>query len=209
MPNIIFFSKNKNFADDLQEQISLYAPEYNFYEEYNSEVIYDLVVIDERPDVLQYIRDYGFKVPVIYFQETDEKTIPLSPTDIIIKKPFSLDNFLDMLKSSINIFDNSSEGCIKFNDYELWPTKKEIINKRNSETTKLTEKEVAILKYLYKAQGRIISKNELLQEVWGYSPDSSTHTIETHIYRLRNKVEHEDADSQIIVTEEGGYKLKI
>ena len=68
---------------------------------------------------------------------------------------------------------------------------------------------MAIIKYLYKAKDKIVSKNELLQEVWGYSPDVSTHTIETHIYRLRQKVEHENPAAQLIMTEDGGYKLKM
>ena len=87
--------------------------------------------------------------------------------------------------------------------------KKDIINQRNNEVIKLTEKEVAIIKYLYKSQDHIVTKNDLLQDVWGYAPDVTTHTIETHVYRLRQKVEHEDADAQLIVTLDGGYRLKV
>ena len=83
-----------------------------------------------------------------------------------------------------------------------------LINLRNKEIVKLTEKEVSILQYLYKIRDRIVTKSELLQEVWGYNPDVTTHTIETHIYRLRQKVEHEDKNAQLIITEEGGYFLK-
>ena len=63
--------------------------------------------------------------------------------------------------------------------------------------------------YLYKSQDTIVGKNELLKDVWGYSPDVSTHTIETHIYRLRQKVEKEDENAQLIVTVDGGYQLKV
>ena len=94
-----------------------------------------------------------------------------------------------------------------FNKYILRPIKKDIYNQRNKEVIKLTEKEVAIIKYLYRNKDKIVGKNELLQEVWGYSPDVTTHTIETHIYRLRQKVEHEDESAQLIKTEDGGYKL--
>ena len=82
------------------------------------------------------------------------------------------------------------------------------MNLRNNEVIKLTEKEVAILKYLYKSPERIVTKNELLQEVWGYAPEVTTHTIETHIYRLRQKVEHENPEAQLIITLDGGYRLK-
>ena len=67
---------------------------------------------------------------------------------------------------------------------------------------------MAVLKYLYKNRDRIVSKNELLQEVWCYAPDVTTHTIETHIYRLRQKVEHDDVEAQLIMTVDGGYQLK-
>ena len=108
----------------------------------------------------------------------------------------------------ISRFDNTSDGYLYFNNFELRPANKEIINLRNNESTKLTEKEVSILKYLYKSRGRIVSKNELLQEVWEYSPEVTTHTIETHIYRLRQKVEQNSPEIQLILTDEGGYSLK-
>ena len=116
---------------------------------------------------------------------------------------------MDELQSGINLYENSESGYLYFNDYVVKPVNKEIYNNRNNETVKLTEKEVSILKYLYKTRDRIVSKNELLQEVWDYSPEVTTHTIETHIYRLRQKVEHEDAEAQLILTAEGGYQLKI
>ncbi|MDD4556065.1 MAG: response regulator transcription factor [Alphaproteobacteria bacterium] len=209
MPNIIFFSENQQFSEDIKEQISLYAPEYNFYTEYESEEIYDLVILDDGEEIIKKIREYGFKVPIIYFLSKENETIPFTNSDIVMKKPVKLDEFLDFLKSSIYLFDKSEDGYVKFNSYELRPMSKEILNERNGEVIKLTEKEVAILKYLHKSN-KIVSKTDLLQNVWGYSPESSTHTIETHIYRLRNKVEESNnPETQIIITEDGGYKLKV
>ena len=125
----------------------------------------------------------------------------------VIAKPLNLSRLLDRIKAGIQLHENSQEGYLCFNNYELHPIAKEILNKRNKEVVKLTEKEVAVIKYLYKAKDKIVSRQELLQEVWGYSPEVSTHTIETHIYRLRQKVEHEDESAQLIVTTEGGYRL--
>lgn len=215
MPNIIFFSENEGFIEDLREQISLSAPEYKVYAEaeYNPEIIYDLVLIDDQAHILNYIREHNLRVPVIYFTNKDNKKLPFSSTDIVVKKPFSLDSFLDFLKSSIASFFNKMEGSISLKCYEFWPMKKEIINKTTHEIVKLTEKEVAIILYLYRAIHRahssIITKTELLEEVWGYSPESTTHTIETHIYRLRSKVEGTSTDYPIIITEEGGYRINI
>ena len=72
---------------------------------------------------------------------------------------------------------------------------------------RLTEKETAILKYLYRAGDRIITRDILLSEVWGYNSGVTTHTLETHIYRLRQKIERDPSHAELLVTESGGYKL--
>jgi len=72
---------------------------------------------------------------------------------------------------------------------------------------RLTEKEAAIIKYLYRAGQRVITRDVLLEEVWGYNSGVTTHTLETHVYRLRQKIERDPSHSEILVTESGGYKL--
>jgi DNA-binding response OmpR family regulator len=74
---------------------------------------------------------------------------------------------------------------------------------------KLTEKETAILRFLYRAGQQVVSRDILLQEVWGYNSAVTTHTLETHIYRLRQKIEPNPSAAQILVTESGGYKLMV
>lgn len=208
MPNILFFSENKKLVDDVIEQVSIYVAGYNIYREHEEEIIFDAIILDDLPHIFCHIRKKDIKIPIIYLHSGNVKNLPAVPTDVVIKKPFSLDVFLNKLRSSIYIFENSLDGSISFSDYELLPSSKEIIDIKTNESTKLTEKEVAILKYLYKAENRIVSRAELLQEVWGYNPDSTTHTIETHIYRLRNKVEKGIYDaSPVIVTEDGGYRV--
>lgn len=207
MPNILLFSEDDAFVTDIKEQIAIYDPEYKVHSEYSSDHIHDLVVIDDVKEVLDSIRKYSFRIPVIYFKTEGMEEPNFIPSDIVLKKPIVLGDFLNYLKSSVYLFDNSSDGYINIGDYELRPAAKEIYNNNTEITVKLTEKEVGILKYLYKSN-KVTSKTELLQNLWKYSPDSMTHTIETHIYRLRNKVEESNADSSpIIMTEEGGYRL--
>ncbi len=203
MPNILFLTDDDFFADDLSEQIKLYAPEFDIFREEDKDKHYHIIVVDEKTDSLKNIIT---KAPVFLLTQNENTDANVQH---IFTKPLKLRDFLDTLQAGINRFENSSEGYLTFNRYELRPMSKEILNLRNAELIKLTEKEVSIIKYLYKSQDRIVSKNELLQEVWGYSPDVTTHTIETHIYRLRQKVEHDNPDAQIIITEEGGYLLKI
>lgn len=213
MSNIIFFSSDLLFTEDMRDQISTYlSEEYKFYteEEYKPDIIYNLVIIDDQKHVLDYIRDNNKRIPVIYLTSGRKKNIPLIPTDIVLQKPFSLEKLLDILKSCINSFDNIEERAIEFGDYVLCPRHKIIKNNKTGEITKITEKEAEIIKYLHQAKehnNRIIYRKELLHEVWGYSHDASSHTVETHIYRLRNKVERNGENQQIIITEDGGYKL--
>lgn len=207
MPNILLISDDESFAADLAGQISHYASDYIVLPP-DSQTAPDIVIIDENMQKLAEFKDARLRVPVFFLTSVSEESIADIPADHIIAKPIDLAAFLDELHSCINLFENSANGYISFNRYIVRPIKKDILNQRNREITKLTEKEVAILKHLYKNRQRIVSKNELLQEVWGYAPDVTTHTIETHIYRLRQKVEHDDPDAQLIVTVDGGYKLK-
>ncbi len=205
MPNVLLISDDEAFAADLAGQITGYASDFAVLKK-DSAISPDIVVID------------GFAAPALSFAERKVPVFVLSSEAAeaeipagcrLIAKPFVLAAFLDELRACINLFENSAEGYIEFNNYTVRPIKKEILNHRNNEVVKLTEKEVAMLRHLYKNKDRIVGKNELLQEVWGYAPDASTHTIETHIYRLRQKVEHDDAAAQLILTVDGGYQLKI
>jgi DNA-binding response OmpR family regulator len=72
---------------------------------------------------------------------------------------------------------------------------------------RLTEKETAILKYLYRSGHKVVSRGVLLDEVWGYNAGVNTHTLETHIYRLRQKIERDPSHAEILITESGGYRL--
>ena len=71
---------------------------------------------------------------------------------------------------------------------------------------RLTEKETAILKYLYRASDAV-GRDTLLGEVWGYNAGVTTHTLETHVYRLRQKIERDPSKAEILVTDQGGYRL--
>lgn len=208
MPNILLISDNEKFFEDLSNQISYHLPDFTVVTEEDAGIISDMIIVDEDTDKLRELHKQQLQVPTILLLSSGADAGGAEASNIVYK-PLVLNNFFNLLQAGINIYENSSDGYLNFNQYELRPSKKEILNLRNNEIIKLTEKEVAIIKYLYKAKDKIVSKNELLQEVWGYSPEVTTHTIETHIYRLRQKVEHEDAAAQIILTSDGGYQLKL
>lgn len=209
MPNILFLSSDEEFAADLSEQISLYAKDFSILSHDDDVSLIDMIILDEQADKLTEIRVHHPRTPIILLQKSGDESVDNSVLNSVVFKPLSLDKLLNQIKAGINLLENTEVGYLSFNRYIVRPIKKDIYNERNKEVVKLTEKEVAVIKHLYKCRDRVVTKNELLQEVWGYSPDVSTHTIETHIYRLRQKVEHEDPEAQLILTEDGGYRLKM
>lgn len=205
MSNLLLVSNHQSFLEDLSGQIMLYASEYTVNA---PNAIPDIILLDEETEQLRSLQQKYPQTPIfVFLPKGSEK--PEASTFVHYEiKPLLLTGLINYLHSAVNLAFNSDAGKIKFNCYELKPLSKEILNLNNNQMTKLTEKEVAVIQYLYKIKNRIVSKTELLQEVWGYSPDVTTHTIETHIYRLRQKVEQNDSDSQLIITEDGGYLLK-
>lgn len=198
MAHILFISDNEDFAEDLKAQILRFAPDFSFVE--NAP---DLLLIDENSECCNEQRQKYPTIPLIFLSAENKENDILN---IYVKKPFSLMSFLDVLRAANNNLDNSADGYLTFNDYELRPNLREIVDIQSGDVIKLTEREIDILKYLYKNQGHYVSKSDLQRNVWKYSEEVATHTIETHIYRLRQKVE-QSGGRRLIVTENGGYML--
>ena len=200
MPNVLVLSNNEVFKSDLIGQIKYHTPEFKII---SSEAdAPDIVVIDNNIKQAENWKEA--KIPVIFLSEKDID-VDISGSQFLVK-PFVLEDFLDTLKAANSLFENSQNGCLEFGNYILYPSQKEIVNTATDKACKLTEKEVSIIKYLYKNAEKYVAKQDLLKEVWGYADDATTHTVETHIYRLRQKIE--SGDEQFIETSEGGYRLK-
>lgn len=203
MINVVINSENQVFKADLAHQIKTWSQEYTTDDTCQP----DIVVLDEKTDKLESLRQHYDRIPVFVLLKKGQKKLPDTPFIKYLTKPFVLNTFLNTMQSALNLIYSSQAGIVKFNGYELSPLEKELKNLKTGERAKLTEREVMMLLYLYKTKGTITTKNDLLIEVWGYSPDVSTHTIETHIYRLRQKLEKNPDWPPVISTENGGYKL--
>lgn len=206
MPNILFLSANRSFQDDLISQIEQNLPDYKVYGWDDNQTVFDIAILDGK-EFLPDFRINHVKVPALILEPSDSDETTSDKLDMFVFKPLQLSHLLNQIKSGINVFENSADGFLHFGEYELHPVDKDILNTITGKSAKLTEREVSIIQYLYKSRGKAVSKNELLQNVWEYSGDVTTHTIETHIYRLRKKVEQETAGAQIVNAEEGGYRL--
>ena len=176
----------------------------------------DLVIMDVGlPDVdgreaVRILRKNGFKAPIIMLtgHDTDSDTIlglDAGANDYVAK-PFRFAVLLARIRAHLRQHEASEDAVFHIGPYQFRPSSKLLLNERGNKV-RLTEKETAILRYLYRAGQRPVSRETLLQEVWGYNSGVTTHTLETHIYRLRQKVEKDAATPAILVTEAGGYKL--
>jgi DNA-binding response OmpR family regulator len=176
----------------------------------------DLVIMDVGlPDVdgreaVRILRKNGFKAPVIMLtgHDSDSDTVLglESGANDYVTKPFRFAVLLARIRAQLRQHEASEDAVFTIGPYTFRPSSKLLVNPKGNKV-RLTEKETAILRYLYRAGQRPVSRDTLLQEVWGYNSGVTTHTLETHIYRLRQKVETDVATPAILITEAGGYKL--
>src|SRR5579862_9337019 len=226
MPNkrtILIVDDDAELRDALVEQLALYdefeassvdSGTKGVQAAKNGQI--DLVIMDVGlPDVdgreaVRILRRGGFKAPIIMLtgHDTDSDTILglESGANDYVAKPFRFAVLLARIRAQLRQHEASEYAVFTIWPYTFRPSSKLLMGPKGNKV-RLTEKETAILRYLYRAGLRPISREVLLQEVWGYNSGVTTHTLETHIYRLRQKIEKDAAAPEILVTEAGGYKL--
>lgn len=124
-----------------------------------------------------------------------------------VERPFRTNVLLARLRAHLRQHRQSESAPIMLDHLVFEPGTKLLLDPRTGRKTRLTEKEAAIIRYLHRAGGSLVLRETLLAEVWGYSARVSTHTIETHVYRLRRKLERDPRRAEILVSEVGGYRL--
>ena len=161
-------------------------------------------------EAVRLMRASGFKAPIIMLtgHTTDADTIVglEAGANDYVTKPFRFAVLLARIRAHLRQFEQSEDATFTIGPYTFKPAAK-ILVEPDGRRVRLTEKETAILKFLYRAGERPITREVLLHEVWGYNSGVTTHTLETHIYRLRQKMEKNPSSAEILVTESGGYKL--
>jgi DNA-binding response OmpR family regulator len=176
----------------------------------------DLVMMDvglpdiDGHDAVRILRKNGFKAPIIMLtgHNTDPDTILglESGANDYVTKPFRFAVLLARIRAQLRQHDASEDAIFTIGPYTFRPSSKLFLNLKGNKI-RLTDKETSILRYLYRAGQQAVSRETLLREVWGYNSGVTTHTLETHIYRLRQKIEHDAATPVILVTESDGYRL--
>ncbi len=176
----------------------------------------DLVIMDvglpdmDGREAVKVMRKNGFKGPILMLTGNDTDADAVlgleSGANDYVTKPFRFAVLLARIRAHLRQHEGSEDAVFRLGPYSFRPSSKLLVSDKGTKL-RLTEKETAILRYLYRAGEKTVTRDILLQEVWGYNSNVTTHTLETHIYRLRQKIERDPAVARLLVTEAGGYKL--
>ena len=178
---------------------------------------FDAILLDAGlPDMdgrktCRLMRQGGVKVPIIMLTGADSDADTILGLDAgandYITKPFRLGVLLARLRAQLRQHEQSEDAVFVIGPYTFQPSGKILLDEADQRKIRLTEKETSILKYLYRAGDKAVDRDTLLGELWGYNTGVTTHTLETHVYRLRQKIENDPSNAAILVTEPGGYRL--
>ncbi|MCU0906025.1 MAG: response regulator transcription factor [Rhodobacteraceae bacterium] len=213
--------------DDLREALSeqlVMTEEFDVFEagsgagamEKVRQGIYDLVILDvglpdtDGRELCKVLRKHGVKCPVVMLTGHDSDADTILGLDAgandYVTKPFKFPVLLARLRAQLRTHEQSEDAIFQLGPYTFKPAMKMLITD-DDKKIRLTEKETNILKFLYRSSEKVVPRDILLHEVWGYNAGVTTHTLETHIYRLRQKIEPDPSNARLLVTESGGYRL--
>ncbi|HVY20018.1 MAG TPA: response regulator transcription factor [Bauldia sp.] len=220
---ILIVDDDDVLRDGLVEQLSLYE-EFEVVQDATaakgvarsrSEPL-DLVIMDvglpdmDGREAVKLMRKSGFKAPIIMLTGQDSESDTIlgleAGANDYVTKPFRFAVLLARIRAQLRQHEQSEDAIFTIGRYTFRPSAKMLVDDKGGKI-RLTEKETAILKFLYRAGEKVITRDVLLHEVWGYNSGVTTHTLETHIYRLRQKIERDPSKAELLVTEAGGYKL--
>jgi DNA-binding response OmpR family regulator len=178
---------------------------------------YDAVLLDvglpdgDGRDLCAKLRRLGKTMPVIMLTGVNGEQDTVRGLDAgandYVAKPFRMPELLARVRAQLRSFDNSPDAVFNIGPYLFRPSAKLLQDPARNRKIRLTDKETGILKYLHRARGVPVPRQVLLNEVWGYNSAVTTHTLETHIYRLRQKIEATPASPTLLCTVPGGYVL--
>jgi DNA-binding response OmpR family regulator len=215
--------------DDLREALSeqlVMTEEFDVFEagsgaqamERVKEGLYDLVILDvglpdtDGRELCRLMRRQGVKCPILMLTGHDSDADTILGLDAgandYVTKPFRFPVLLARIRAQLRQHEQSEDAVFQLGPYTFKPAMK-LLETEDQKKIRLTEKETNILKFLYRAQSGVVARDVLLHEVWGYNAGVTTHTLETHIYRLRQKIEPNPSEARLLVTESGGYRLVV
>jgi DNA-binding response OmpR family regulator len=220
---ILLVDDDNDLREALAEQLMM-IDDFDVYEsetgnaglERSKTEMHDLIVLDvglpdlDGREVCRMMRRNGIKCPIVMLTGNDTDADMIlgldSGANDYVTKPFKFPVLLARIRAQLRQHEQSEDAVFAVGPYSFRPGAKMLVDEEEKKI-RLTEKETNILKFLYRAGGRTVERDTLLREVWGYNAGVTTHTLETHIYRLRQKIEPDPGNARILVTETGGYRL--
>jgi len=223
LKKILLVDDDEDLREALGEQL-LMIEDFDVFEAGNGaeamtkakESLYDLVILDvglpdtDGRELCRLMRKQGVKCPIVMLTGHDGDSDTILGLDAgandYVTKPFKFPVLLARIRAQLRTHEQSEDAVFTLGPYTFQPAQKMLITE-DEKKIRLTEKETNILKFLYRAAEGVVARDVLLQEVWGYNAGVTTHTLETHIYRLRQKIEPDPSNARLLVTESGGYRL--
>lgn len=208
--NVLFISENtslrETFCDFFGSETSincLTVPLNSSLEEMQEQIGPELIIVDLET-VFESGKYSNVPCPILFL--TPSKT-SLPPKHSQLQKPFYLGQLKGKVEEILAETPSTLTDVVSFGPYHLLIDSR-VLCQQDGEDIRLTEKEVDILKTLYESGETPLSKSTLLKHVWQFTPGMTTHTVETHIYRLRQKIEKNPLEPCYLKTTEKGYILK-
>ncbi|MDE0968790.1 MAG: response regulator transcription factor [Octadecabacter sp.] len=223
LKKILLVDDDEDLREALGEQL-LMTEDFDVFEASNGaeamikakEGLYDLVILDvglpdtDGRELCRLMRKQGVKCPIVMLTGHDGDSDTILGLDAgandYVTKPFKFPVLLARIRAQLRTHEQSEDAVFTLGPYTFQPAQKILLTEEDKKI-RLTEKETNILKFLYRSTDGVVAREVLLHEVWGYNAGVTTHTLETHIYRLRQKIEPDPSNARLLVTESGGYRL--
>ena len=223
LKKILLVDDDEDLREALSEQLIM-TEEFDVFEAGDGadgmarakEALYDLVILDvglpdtDGRELCRLMRKQGVKSPIMMLTGHDGDADTILGLDAgandYVAKPFKFPVLLARIRAQLRQHEQSEDAVFQLGPYTFKPSMKMLITE-DEKKVRLTEKETNILKFLYRSNDGVVPRDVLLHEVWGYNAGVTTHTLETHIYRLRQKIEPDPSNARLLVTESGGYRL--
>ena len=173
---------------------------YQILEELSLDLNFKITYVDSE----NYLSD-AVKNINNYLVISNKKYLAIDNQFILDNRPINILKLLEKINIEFLKLQFNSQSKVRVNNYVIDLNSREILIKDNK--LKLTEKEINTITYLSKSD-KPVSIDELQKKVWSYQSDIETHTVETHIYRLRKKILNKFNDNNFIVSEKNGYQIK-
>ena len=173
---------------------------YHILEEIGLDLNFNIIFVDNENSLNEQVSNFNS-----YLVISNKKNLNISNQFFLDKVPINIFKLVEKINIEFLKIQFSSQSEVKINNYIINLNSREMLI--NNKKLKLTEKEINTIIYLSKSN-KPVTINELQEKVWSYQSDMETHTVETHIYRLRKKILNTFNDNEFIISKKNGYQIK-